>query len=449
MSTAKETPLGLNVNSGFLQNQGLTINKNAQKYMGISQENDSYTFGSVVRNTCLNLLTLAINDAYLRGVVATTVAGSSVYDRLISIGAGVCEILGNSKPPTYNTVNPATGVVPSDTPTWYNEGYPATTGFSISGNTGQGQEASWLPYDMTNPNHSVTQYGFIRLWALQANNEFNWNGGTGITADPTASVQYKDFLSSFDTIASYIQTNNVVAGVQQNAPTYLKGIYSNMNDLTTADISGVSMSEAFGRDCVIAGKVIDLSKISKFGLPSVLLQTISKYHAKTQALNIALLSAGLSTDEINGIYNETITNVTVEQEKQIYGASLVIVGTDLQDILVPLNCKTKGLQTLADLLNIKKLFPSSYPSLTVPVYNTTTGPTNSKTYYPIYENEGISPRLFSPTIASQIGTIVPSGPPPVIPRGTPTLTVPNINLNTGPVSTATQSAPSLINSEER
>lgn len=443
MSNAKETPLGINVSSGFLQNQGLTINLNASAHMGVSQTNTSYTFGSVVRDSCLNLLTWAINDAYNRGEVSQVTAGSSVYDKLISIGSSVCEALGNSKPPTYNNVDPAAAVVPNDTPTWYNEGTPATTGFSISGDTGQGQAASWLPYNMTNPNHSITQYGFIRCWALQANNEFNWNGGTGITGDPTDPVQYKDFLSSFDTVASFIETNNIVAGVQQNAPTYLKGIYSNMNDLTTGDISGVSLSESFGRDCVIAGKVIDLSKIDKFGLPSVLLQTIHKYHAKTQALNIALLSAGLSTDEINSLYADSLPYISPEQERQIYGAFLVIVGTDLQDVLVPLNCKTQGLQTLADLLNIKKLFPNSYQSLTVPVYNTTPGPTNSKTYYPIYENEGISPRLFSPTIESQVGTIIPSGTPPVVSRSTPPITIESVNIQTTATSPAIQSSPSF------
>lgn len=443
MTTAKETPLGINVHSSFLQNCGLTINPDAAAHMGVSCDNDTYSFGSTVSQTALRLLTWAINDAYNRGVVSKTTAGSSVYDNLISIGNGVCEALGNSKPPTYNALDPSDAQIPADTPTWYHEGTPATTGYSISGNTGQGQSASWLPYDMTNPNHSVTQWGFIRSWALQANNEFNWNGGTGDVADPCSPVQYKDFLNSFEVCAAFADFTNITSCLLENAPDYLKGVYSNMNDLTSADFAGVSLSDCFGIDCITAGKVIDLSKIDRFGLPSVLLQTIQKYHAKTQALNLALLSAGLSPEEVNDISTESSPFITRQQEQQIYGAFLVIVGTDLQDILVPLNCKTEGLETLADLLNVKKLFPCSYKSITVPVYNTTPGPTNSKTYYPVFENEAVSPRLDNPVIVEQVGTIVPPGDPPVIPKETPPVVVEAVPVVQAPTSPVVIPPPSV------
>lgn len=431
MSTAKETPLGINTHSGFLQNQGLTINPDAAAHMGVSCNNTNYTFGSVVSATCLNWLTWAIHDAYNRGVVLQTPAGTSVYDNLISIGSSVCEALGNSKPPTYNGQDPSDAQIPADTPTWYHEGEPATTGFAITGNTGQGQAASWLPYNMVNPNHSVTQWGFVRCWALQANNEFRWNGGTGSTGASCDPVQYKDFLASFDTCASFADYNNVSACLIENAPTYLKGVYSNINDLTTADFAGVSLSDCFGTDCITAGRVIDLSKIDKFGLPSVLLQTIYKNHAMSSSLNVALLSAGLSPEEVNDICTEVIPFITKNQEQQIYGAFLVIIGTDLQDILVPLNCKTPNLTSLADLLNVKKVFPCSYPSFTVPVYNTTPGPTNSKTYYPVFEAQAVSPRLENPVIVEQVGAIVPPGEPPIVPKETPPVTIPQATTGGG------------------
>ena len=78
---------------------------------------------------------------------------------------------------------------------------------------------------------------------------------------------------------------------------------------------------------------------------------------------------------------------------------------DLKDILVSLNCKTQGLESLADLLNPLKLFPNSYKTLTVPVYNTQGGPANSKVYYPIYTNEGLNSNLTSPIVSSQIGAV--------------------------------------------
>jgi hypothetical protein len=98
--------------------------------------------------------------------------------------------------------------------------------------------------------------------------------------------------------------------------------------------------------------------------------------------------------------------ISKEQERKIYGAFGIILGQDLKDVLVSLNCKTVGLESLADLLNPIKLFPNSYETLTVPIYNTVGGPANSKIYYPIYINDGLNSQLRSPTATQQTGTVI-------------------------------------------
>lgn len=403
--TAKQSPLGINVTGSVLQNTGLCINPVTQGYIGSSKYNANYLPGTIVNNTCLKYLTHAINNAFNGGVVDDT-----TYDNLIKIGNSTIPALGNSPPDTYTTNDP--------TGQWQGQ---ATTGYYVTGNTGDGQEATWLPYDTSNPNKAVTQWGYVRLFALQAWNEFNWNGkvygDTGFASMP----EYKDFTSSFLTAEGFISYTNVGINASKNSETFLDGTYSNMNDLISADVTGVSLAtQAFGLDCIAAGKVIDLSKIIKFGLPSVLLQTIKKYNATTQSLNLALLASGLTINEIDQIARGTIENPTKIQEQQIYGAFLVIVGQDLTDVLIPLNCKTEKLESLADLLNVKKLFPNSYQTLTVPVYNSNPGPTNSKTYYTIYDGNSTNVKLESPTIANQIGTVVLAGEPPIIPPPPPT-----------------------------
>ena len=409
MTTPKQSPLGVNAIGSLINNTGFQINPVAETYMGASKTNASYTPGTVVTSTCLKLLTYAINDAYTRGQVTTTPAGSSVYDDLISIGINVCPALGNSKPPTYTDTDP------SDL--WTDSGTPATSGYGNDVNPdypnndeGQGQEASWLPYDLTNPNGSVTQWGFLRNYALQAWNEYNWNG-----IPSSSTVEYKDFCSSFMNAQAYIESTNPFIRISNRSTTFLEGTYSNMNDYSSFDITGVNLATAtFGRDCITLGKAIDLSKLSKFGLPSTLLQVIYKNNAFTQSLTLALLSAGMTPDEAVGIASGGISNPTKQQEQQIFGAFLVIVGIDLVDVTVPLNCKTKGLETLADLLDIKKMFPNSYLSMTVPMYNTTSAPTNSKTYYPIYENGAVSSRLSNPNLTKQVGANIPVGTPPIV-----------------------------------
>jgi len=399
-NTGHQSPLGINVSGSALQNIGLTINPVATGLIGSSKTNSSYTPGTIIENTCLKWLTYAIQEAYNQTVSTPGTPSNTTYDALISIGATTIPALGNAKPPTYTTTDPAgtwTGV--------------ATTGYYLASDPGaaqgQSQGATWIPYTTVNTNKSVTQWGFIRLYALQAWNEFNWNGIPAAGGMP----EYKDFTQSFTNVLTFIETANNSIRAAQDSLTFGQGTYSSMNDLMSGNVTGVNLATfQFGQDCVTAGKVIDLSKIARFGYPSVLLQSIRKYNALTQALALALLSTGISGQDLDNIATGT-TIASKVQEQQLYGAFLVIAGNDLRDILIPLNCKTAGLTSLADLLNIKMLFPGSYESMTVPIYNTIPGPTNSKTYYPIFENGAVSSRLTTPAIRAQIGTIIVPGAP--------------------------------------
>jgi hypothetical protein len=134
-ATGKQSPLGVNVNSSLLQNIGLCINPTNQGYIGTSKANGSYTPGSLVNNTCLKPLTYAIYQAY-NGNVAKTPTGTSTYDNLIAIGKDIIPTLGNSKSPGYTADDP--------TGQWQGQ---ATTGYSTAGDTGNGQSATWIPYN--------------------------------------------------------------------------------------------------------------------------------------------------------------------------------------------------------------------------------------------------------------------------------------------------------------
>jgi len=417
--TGKQSPLGVNTLSSLLQNIGFNINPIMVNFVGSSTSTSSATqLGNIVNNTCLRLLTYAINDAYSRGAPhVTVVAGnftvgssytityvgttdfvaigassntvgvtftasgigsgtgtattttsytvnSTTYNNLISIGSTSIPALGNSPPSTFN---------------W--TGYP-----------------NWASnYNYTN---EVTRWGYVRLFALQGYNEFNYN--SGLSADNGA---YKDFLSGFMSSYSFIEYSNESILAINNSQEFLDGTYSNMDDLITADITGVSVATTvFGQDLITSGKAINLQSIATFGLPSTLLSTLQKNNAITKSVSLALIASGITVTELEQILGN-ISVVTKEQERKIYGAFGIILGQDLKDVLVSLNCKTAGLESLADLLNPIKLFPNSYSTLTVPIYNATGGTANSKIYYPVYVNEGLNSQLISPTSVQQTGAV--------------------------------------------
>lgn len=394
-----QNPFGVNLAGSLLQDIGLNINTVTANLVGTSHTVSSYTPGTLVTETCLNDLTLAINAGYGTLGVNLDIA---TYANLIAIGSGVVPALGNSKPPTFTWIGPANTGDSSSEPAQEISWYPYTaTSTTNTYPTSNPTPRQWSDLTTTTYNPNITQWGWIRLFALQAWNEFNWNG------DPSASsVEYKDFLTSFSTCSGFAQNMNKNVNAMAASTTFLKNTYSNNNDLMTSDITGVNLATlAFGQDLLLTGKAIDLSKIDKFGLPSILLQTLNKYNALTPSVSYALLASGLSPNEIKPIADGTVS-ATLLQEQKIYGAFSIIIERDLKSILIALNCSTPGLVSLVDLLDPQKLFPSSYISLTVPVYNSGPGPTNAKTYYNIYSiSGGVNSQLTNPQIINAIGTV--------------------------------------------
>lgn len=367
-TTATQSPLGVNVLGSLLANTGLTINSVATGYMGSSASLAQYTLGSICNNTVLKALTYAIRAGYLNNTPTKNLT-DEVYNNLISIGSTSIPALGNTRAPTF---------------TWDQEPGSYGMGFtSAPKGWGGAQYAA---------GNEATSWGYIRLFAYQAKNEFDYN---------STLPNYADFLSSFGTASGFIDYTNPTITSVDNAAKFMQGTYSNMNDMITGDVTGVSLATIqFGQDLINLGKALDLTYINSFGLPSNLLDTLKLNNGITKAVSLAILSSGLTVSEFSSLLNNT-AQPTIDQERKLYGAFSVIVANDLQSALIPLNCNTQGLESLVDLLNIKKMFPSSYQTLTVPVYNASSQITNSKTYYPIYENGGINMRLTSPAVTSQ------------------------------------------------
>ena len=393
--TGKQSPLGINVLGGILQNRCLQINSNAEFFMGISKSNSDYTYGRLIEGTVLRMLTWAINDGFARGLINDT-----TYNNLISISGdnNECYALGNSKPPTYIAVDPSgswagktegsadckavefgvsqgiTGALPA----------PANAGYSVSSATDYGQEATWLPYDTTNANKSITQWGWIRCHALQAHNEFNFHakvGSEGANLDSNPDPQYENFCGSFNEAYGYAQFTNKTINTANNSKTFLEGTFSNMDDLITGDMTGVSLyTEGLAFDLQQLEKVFDFRRLDRFGFPSTLLQQLHDAGGLTQDLNLNLGAAGLSAKDIRKL-STTKTNGTEEEERKIYTAFLGITGNNLVACASSLTssdwflwrCTTDDeksqIRTLADLLNPWYLFQNSNVTLTVPVYN--------------------------------------------------------------------------------
>jgi len=347
------------------------------------------------------------NGNWLIESVGSESAGTRYFRVAITANYGTATVPGTF---TIDTQVPGLGNAKALVYTWEDLiGRFGTGTFNLGDTKGWGGSTYKNNLDSSDPN-PATQWAYIRLLALQAWMEFNYNSTLEI-GDQINPAGYRDFLQSFNSAAGFISYSNSAILSVDNSKTFLDGTYSNMNDLMSADITGISLAtKAFGQDLIAMGKVLDLEKIATFGLPSNLLRTLLRYNALTQNISLAIIATGINTNELGEILGN-IKQPTIEQEQKLYAAFFLTVGDSLTEALIPLNCKTQGLESLADLLNPKKMFPNSYESLTVPVYNTTEQPTNSKTYYPIYVNGSVNPNLNSPNVKEQIGEQTPVGTP--------------------------------------
>jgi len=326
------TPLNVNTLGQLLNNTGLRIHPVANAYAGSSPDVDTYYSGQIVSNSIEPLVRSIALAHSMIGNDPDTDVSQIVYDNLIQIGKDVIPALGASVPDSYTR-----------------------------------------EYD-----GDLTKFGFFRLFGKQAYDEFYINSGS-----------YRDFIQTFTTCYSASKNLSSTINACNSAGNYLSGTYSTMNDLITGDISGVSLSmTVWGTDLIASGKVIDLQQMERFGDPDVLLQTIYRHRAMTNSLNLALLGSGIPTTEILEICAGL--EATAQQKRLIYAAFTLIIGQDLEDILVVLNCQTLGLTKLSDLLNVEKLFPNSYDTLTYPMYNPPGLETNSKTYYLIFRDGAVS-----------------------------------------------------------
>lgn len=229
------------------------------------------------------------------------------------------------------------------------------------------------------------RYGFIGCVARQAYYEFWYDTNT------RRSNQYFEFARSWQQNYQYQDQTNKKINSFDETKTFIKGNYSNINDLTTSDLAGVNLAfKSFGNDMINLGKTIDLSTIYQFGLPSAFLKSLQKNSALTDALRFALLYQDISTTELEKILVPTSQPTPIE-EKKIYEAFKIITGNDLGDIKIILNIATQGLNSLADLLDPKKMFPNSYISLTVPKYSPDT--LSAKIYDFIYVGGNVNTRI--------------------------------------------------------
>jgi hypothetical protein len=189
---------------------------------------------------------------------------------------------------------------------------------------------------------------------------------------PTGASTNWDLSRAAQILAScvaYEQLANQFIISACNSDTYLCDTFSNTDNMTTGDITSVNLAtDAFGSDLANLGQLWNLSDIENLGSPLALLRQIINVVGTIPVISLTFIGAGVPADVIVNI-EDPQASVTDSAQKSIYLGMTQITGDALTQVLKLMGVTTKGINTMADLLNPVKLFPNSFQSLTVVTKN--------------------------------------------------------------------------------
>lgn len=297
------TPLQLIAGSGLLNNQGIKVPAS------FTAATDAYN-----NNPAIKTLQDAITAAAGSGISAANIL------KLKNLGANTCAALGSSVPSTYQNQNV---LIPA-----------------------------------THPG------GFGKLVADNANLYL----GSG---------NLEKFCQAFQIVSGYRATINELIVSAINATTYLGPTFTTMNDLISGYTTAVNLAvKCFGRDLAQTGELLNFPKLPDFGTPAVLLQQISDIgnipQGTLSCIEEVMLQYGLTREDLIALATPQASTRDLSPDefnalqRLAYQAMTVIEGACLEYVTDILGVVTPGINVLSDLLDLQKIFPTAWPSMTVP-----------------------------------------------------------------------------------
>lgn len=206
----------------------------------------------------------------------------------------------------------------------------------------------------------------------------SWPGGMANLILTTAQgIMGRGDLSIFGQIFNEAQTyiqqsNDFVASAQAAADlnSTFGPLSGGMDGLTTGGVSLVTQDfPAFAQDLRDLGVAIDLDRLEDLGLPSALVQQLAQVAGLTPAVQAALIEIGFDDAAVASFSAGQALSLSDQANRDLYRIMTGIRGSDLESVLQILQVQTVGIDSMADLLDPQKIFPRSWPSLTMPTPN--------------------------------------------------------------------------------
>ena len=256
-------------------------------------------------------------------------------------------------------------------------------------------------------------------------------GGFGNLVANNAAMYLGDgsvdkFCQIFQIAAGYRQSANDLICSAVNATTYLGPTFTTMNDLITGQLTAANLAlKCFGADVAKSGNLLNLGKLDDFGTPTSVLQQISEQAGITSGtlscIATKLAEFGLTQSDIILLATPEASERTPTEnefntlQKRAYAAMVAIDGDCLTYALDILDAVIPNIANLGDLLDLKKIFPTSWPSMTVistapsTVIDPNTPPSPGSTSILIFEPDGAVNPAIQAALNDSTAITLPAG----------------------------------------
>jgi len=219
------------------------------------------------------------------------------------------------------------------------------------------------------------------------------NGGfTGLVGDVAKGIMGDGDLGVFgqvwNTATGYIgQANtfvNSALNVGRGVVNTFNQVATGMDKIITGGFSEVTEAfGAFGQDLNRLGNLVNLNNLPNLGNPSALMAQLGSLTNGLPSVDQILQTAGVPATALSQLA-AGVDGISASTQKLIYDGMQNITGSDLAQVKSVLGVTTPNINSMADLLDPKKILPTSFPTLTVPtadglrgIYATTAGAVNT------------------------------------------------------------------------
>lgn len=193
---------------------------------------------------------------------------------------------------------------------------------------------------------------------------------------------YDTFLNThidnmFPSVGQYITYLQIAMGHMDVANTYVNSAvngaalteqtFTSGDALMSGNITALSTDvHAFATELVNTGFLFSFTKVDNIGTPQALLESLMSINMIATIAD-ELEAQGVDMFDLQAAINDNPESILKPAaQKRCYDAFVTVTGAKLEQILSVMQFTTTGITALSDLLDLTKIFPTTYTTLTAP-----------------------------------------------------------------------------------